>query len=229
LYITSGYTASDIFTDALKSTLYTDKLQVVNLGANYDLADSWAGSNMAQVTLSQGLNLPGVTTTGSFGLSRADGHSDFTKVAATADRLQPIGGPFQFFAAVTGQYSWAPLLSSQQFGFGGQQFGRGYDSSELTGDDGIAGSIELRYAVPPIVPRGTAEAFTFYDIGKLWNYGDFSDAESAASAGFGLRFAFAPNVSGSLILAKPLTRKNTAPDNGDGKDPRGFFSVTARF
>ena len=134
--------------------LYEDKLRIAGFTVNYDLADGWGGSNLAQATLSQGLDILGVRQTGSIDLSRADGHSDFTKLAGNVGRLQTLTGSVRVYAAAEGQYAWSPLFSSEQFGFGGQQFGRGYDASELTADNGVATTIErAAYSPPPVLPR----------------------------------------------------------------------------
>lgn len=224
------FTIKDILTDALSTELYHDKLAIAGLSASYDRMDAWGGSDLAQLKLSQGLDLPGVTRTGSPDLSRADGHSDFTRLTGNAGRLQGITDTVRLYVAAEGQYAWSPLLSSEQFGFGGQQFGRAYDASELTGDDGLAASAEFRYS-PPILslPEPRPELFAFYDIGRVWDYRDWVGGVSAASAGLGVRFALGGHLSGSLTLAKPLTHKVAAPEYGTGKAPRAWFSLSAHF
>ena len=49
-------------------------------------------------------------------------------------------------AALSGQWASGPLYSSEEFGYGGKNFGRAYDQSELTGDHGVAASVEVDYA-----------------------------------------------------------------------------------
>ena len=140
-----------------------------------------------------------------------------------ASRLQPLTGKIRFYVAVTGQYAWSPLLSSEQFGFGGEPFGRAYDSSELTGDNGMAGMTELRYSVPEFIPHLTSEAFAFWDLGRVWDHDATGDAENAASAGIGLRVMHENGLSGSLTLAQPLTRDVSAPSYGHGDAPGSSF------
>ena len=48
-------------------------------------------------------------------------------------------------ASAMGQLTNDRLLSSEKFSIGGSQFGRGYDFSEITGETGVAFSIEPRY------------------------------------------------------------------------------------
>jgi hemolysin activation/secretion protein len=225
LYVGGEFLVKDISTDALSSELYRDRLRIVSLESNGDLADPYGGANLGQVKLSQGLDILGVTKTGSLDLSRVAGHSDFTRLSGTLERLQTINATLRLYTAATGQYAWSPLLVSEQFGFGGQQFGRAYDASELTGDDGVAGMAELRCTPPITLPNASSELFAFYDIGRLWNYGAIADAESAASTGIGLRFAFGDHVTANLTLAQPLTRPVATPEYGTGRTPRAFFSV----
>ena len=229
LTVGADFTVKDIATDALGNELYHDRLRIIGISASYDRSDGWGGSNLVQTKLSQGLDLAGATETGSPDLSCADGHSDFTRATGNAGRLQTITDSVRLYVAGEGQYAWSPLLSSEQFGFGGQQFGRAYDASELTGDDGLAALAELRYDPPSFLPDMHPELFGFYDIGRVWDYNSWSGGESAASAGFGVRFALGPHLSGSLMLAKPLTHMVAAPEYGNGKAPRAFFSLTGRF
>ena len=228
LFVGGDFMLKDTATDALTSQLYDDTLRIASVSANYDNSDRWGGANQAQLKVSQGLDVLGASKNGSSDLSRADGHSDFTRVTGNVSRLQNITNDVSLFAAGTGQYAWSPLLSSEQFGFGGQQFGRAYDYSELTGDDGVSGMMELRYSGLPEIPRGSEQLFAFYDIGRVWNYGASAEAESAASAGVGFRFTFTSHLSGSLTLAQPLTRKVAAPEYGHGEDSRVFFSLTMK-
>lgn len=228
LYLGAGLEFKTDDTDVLEANLYRDVVRIASLDASYDINDNLGGANLATVKFSQGLDILGARETGSDNLSRANGHSDFTKVDATLSRLQEVDENFQLYLAASGQYSWSPLLSSEQFGYGGQQFGRAYDYSEITGDDGIAGAVELRYTSVPLFLNVSSQPFIFYDIGKVWNDGSVEDP-SGSSAGFGVRFAHDDNLSGSVTVAKPLTKQEDAPDSGNSKAARIFFSLSCRF
>ena len=229
LYLSSDLVIKDITTDALDTRLYHDKLTIVSVGVNADNIDRWGGANTAQAKVSQGLELLGASPTGSPDLSRADGHSDFTRLSVTVNRLQAVTGQLRVYAAATGQYAWSPLLSSEQFGYGGQQFGRAFDPSELTGDNGMAGVVELRYSPPILIPHTTSELYTFYDIGRVWNFNDAENMQGGSSVGVGWRFAWGPHLSANLSIAQPLTISASAPGNGNEKGPRGFFSVNLTY
>ena len=228
LYLTCDLTAKDVVTDALQQRLYADRLRIASAQAHYDIQDKWSGADLAEVKLSQGLDLPGVTKTGTLNLSRADGHSDFTRVTGNASRLQAMTEDVRLFVAAEGQYAWSPLLSSEQFGFGGQQFGRAFDPSELTGDDGIAGAVELRYTPPIHIPNLGLESFAFADAGRVWNYTD-GKPTCASSVGIGARYSYGSNLWGMLTLAQPINHEVAAPSYGNGKNPRVFFSLNSNF
>ena len=78
-------------------------------------------------------------------VARFDGESDFTKVHFELSRDQNFYRGFWVQAFAMGQLSNDRLLSSEKFSIGGSQFGRGYDFLEITGETGVAFSIEPRY------------------------------------------------------------------------------------
>jgi hemolysin activation/secretion protein len=223
---------ADVSTDVLGVNLYKDYIRALRPGIQFDRSDDLNGSTSATLTLSQGLDILGARKSGSPNLSRAQGHSDFTKVAATVSRVQNLGTDWQAYMAVSGQYAGSPLLSSEQFGYGGQAFGRGYDPSEMTGDHGVSAAMELRYN--GLAPRKSTgfQPFVFYDLGKVWNTGDPSlDATvSGSSAGGGLKFINNHGISGSLSVAVPLTRPaSTPPSYTGGSGPRILFQLASHF
>jgi hemolysin activation/secretion protein len=180
--------------------------------------------------LSQGLDVLGARTPGSPNLSRADGRSDFTKLIADAQRVQSLGGNWSLLSAVSGQYGFCSLLASEQFGIGGVNFVRAYDPAELTGDSGIAGKLELQYGEKSTtIGLESYQVYSYYDAGRVWNRQALAGEVNAASAtatGIGARFAVTDAVTGSIEIAKPLTRNVATEGN---RNPRVFFSMVARF
>lgn len=222
--------AKDIDTDILGTTnLYEDRLRVLRASAIYDNAYWLGGANLFSATASFGLDGFGASEAGSLNLSRAEGHSDFTKLELTAARLQPVVQHWSIYAALAGQVADKPLLSSEEFGYGGQVFGRAYDASELTGDHGVAGSVELRYGGLPEWGGLHSQLFGFYDFGKVWNRDSTAGDAAAASAGAGIRVNYGEDLSASFSVAQPLTRDIQTPLYGDKKNPRLLFTVNYRF
>jgi hemolysin activation/secretion protein len=218
-------------TDILTVPLTRDNIRTARFNVNYQRADAWEGQNLVDGTLSQGLPLLGASRPHQWYLSNAGAKPDFTKFNLSVSRLQNLAEGWDVYAAASGQLSTGPLYSSEQFGFGGQAFGRAYDDSEITGDRGIAASAELRYS--GIKPWYGLQPipYQFYDTGAVWNGGpNATKAYAAASSvGAGFRMLSEYGVSGNLGFAFPLTRKVANPLYGNGKNPRVFFQVAFGF
>jgi hemolysin activation/secretion protein len=178
---------------------------------------------------SQGLPILGASRADSALLSRSNGHADFTKLAVTATRQQALGGDWSALIGLAGQKASVPLLVSEQFPLGGARFGRAYDPAEIAGDDGIAGSLELRFGRSPQRRwLRSYQIYGFYDLGAVWNMGvsDATRRQSLASAGGGFRLFLPHDVVATLEIARPLTRIVAA--EGD-KPVRVLTSVSASF
>ena len=227
----AAFEFKDTTTDVLRNELYTDHIRALRLTTSLAHADTWDGTSYGLLRLSHGLDILGARETGSPNLSRAEGHSDFTKLEASLSRVQQIARSWQVYGGVSGQYAWNPLLSTEEFGYGGQSFGRAYDPSEITGDHGLAGSVELRYGgLPALGEVLRFQPFGFYDIGKVWNRDNGIDEDtSGASAGLGTRFFHDNGISGSFYGAVPLTRPADAPPSGNGKSARLLFQLGYSF
>lgn len=216
-----------------------DKLWVLRFGGSYSLTDSYGGRNDLSVQLSHGLRMANASRPERANISKKFGRTDFTKLTATASRLQAITGPYAVLAAVTGQVTpGQSLLSAEQFGVGGAAFGRGYDPSELTGDNGVAAKVEFQatYGLP-YYRLQTAQLFSFYDAGYVrsrypfsLNSGSQSHA-TLASLGGGVRLALRGGYLTTFEIAKPLTRPPAifVGHLGDPKAPRFYFSFIASF
>jgi hemolysin activation/secretion protein len=210
----------------------TDSQRIARLNGQITYLDNYAGYNVSNVVVSQGIEIFGSSKKGDAGLSRAAGDPGFTKVNADISRLQHIYGDLTGLFAMTGQYSAESLLSSEQFGFGGNQFGRGYDYSEITGDSGLAAKAELGYTINTQRKYlDSYQPYVFYDIGKVWNRSPAAGQpvqESGASAGIGTRLTFTQSLLGDVFIAKPLTR-DVASRGDHGDDYRFKFALTKNF
>lgn len=230
-YVTGQFDYRDSKTTTLDSLTTRDHIRSVSLGTSYDWVDSWLGVTLLSLNASQGLDILDATETGTPNLSRAAGHSDFTKVNFDASRLQEIDGPVSLLASFTGQYAFSQLLAAQQFSFGGPDFGRAYEPSELTGDHGAAVSLELRYDVNNDDEYfNEFQFYTSYDIGAVWQIENngIDNRVSGSSVAAGIRMNISEGLSGDLQVAVPLTKDVSSYGSG-GDDPRGYFSITTRF
>ena len=225
-----GYTNRDSETEILGELDSEDRLRIVNLGMSYDFVDEYRGINLVSFNLSKGFDIFDSTKTGTAKLTRLAGHSDFTKVTGEMLRLQQLAPSWMLLGELSWQYSFDKLLASEEFGVGGAKFGRAYDSSEITGDQGLAFKLELQKAFQPKKKYlRDLQAYAFFDYGKVWNRIETtagSKTQDLDSLGIGIRFNITDMISGYLEWNKPLNQKVASEGNKDG---RAFFSLSAKF
>lgn len=223
-----GFALRDSTTEFFGRVDSKDKLRVANLGFSYDFVDSYRGVNLLSVNWSQGLGLLGASKPGSPRVSRPEGRSAFTKLSGEALRLQQLGPGWMLLGAMSWQFSFEKLLASEEFGAGGSQFGRGFDSSEITGDHGAAFKLELQknFAINKALVKDI-QAYAFFDYGKVWSRLKVSSKkDDLRSIGLGFRFNVTDYLSGYLEWDKPLNRIVASEGN---KDARLFFNLSASF
>lgn len=222
-------------TDSLGQQLSQDNIREITLGITYDFADSFlhGAVNLINLGVGQGLSGLGSTPENSKTSSRPGVPPDFTRLYMTLSRLQQLYPSWSWLFAATGQFAGSRLFTSEQFGYGGDPFGRAYDPSELLGDSGVSFRTELQFT--PLVHATSltgTQLYGFYDIGQIWNRHECGcgnpepQEASGASAGAGVRANLGPYVSASVEVAKPLTRDVATYQN---KDARFFGSLTFRY
>jgi len=208
---------------------FDDRLRVVRARLNYNRSGETFFSS-AVLRISQGLDVLGASQERSGPLSRFDGHPQFTKVSGDLSHAQSIYAGLSAQVAAIGQKSANSLLASEEFAIGGSRFGRAYDFAEVTGEDGVAGSLELRYSFEDAFNLiDNLQFYGSYDIGAVWNRnatGTFR-RHSLSSAAVGVRINLPRSIFASLEAAKPLTRQ--VETSGGNTDPRYFFSLSVGF
>ena len=218
--------------DAAPALETEDRLRVLRLDADYSFLDGWNGFNAINFEISKGFTILGGSKGTDTDTSRSGGEGSFTKFAFEGSRYQRLWGPISLQLGAAGQFSPNTLLAGEEFGLGGSQFGRGYDFSELTGEQGLIGKMDFVFtkSLGYSYLQGY-EAYAFYDVGRVWQHdrGAGEEAhESLASTGFGTRLTFTDWLSGEALLAFPLTR-DVQSRGRSGDDPRFHFSLTSRF
>jgi hemolysin activation/secretion protein len=169
---------------------FDDRLRVLRFGVDYGLNDSLNGQNALGIEISRGLDVLGASDGNYAGQSRAksrtDGHAVFTKLTLNATRRQKLGDKWAVQLSVAGQKSDERLLSNEEFYIGGAQFGRAYDSGEISGDDGAAASAEIQYGEFLSLPYlDSYQFYGFYDFGIVWETEatDFNGRTTLSSTG----------------------------------------------
>ncbi len=214
---------------AIGQSIGRDRLTVVEVGAGMDFEDvipRWllpfdflaAAESHVDVSVRQGLPFFGATSDADLSKSRLDGTAQFTTFQARLERTQGVFNRFDLYLGAAGQYSLDTLLSPEEFRVGGDEFGRGYNPSEISGEHGIGATAELRYHDRPSLWMLEAyEAYVFYDYGLVWNEDDgFAPRSDLASAGLGARTEIGEDTYFDVELARTLTRilgsRNTPED-----------------
>lgn len=219
LDVTAQFTHRNQQTDVLEQLFSEDRIRTASVNGRYNFSDAWDGANLISLELSQGLDVMNASRPGEPRLSRTSGSGQFTKLTAELARLQTIDDDFSVLVAAIGQKASTSLLSSEQFGFGGSRFGRGYDASEISGDEGMAAAVELRWNAYR-EDLWAVQPYGFYDIGVVQDKQPNADPVSAASAGLGLRVQW-DQVSFEGNVAFPLTYTPATPKFfAENKDPR---------
>lgn len=223
-----------IYRDSKSKTLgllqSEDRTRAINLGLTYDYADKWQGVNSLSIKLTKGLNVLDATETGSANLSRAEGQSDFTKLNISLSRQQELSNGFSLLFATSIQKTNDALLSSEEFGYGGDQYGRAYDSSTITGDEGFSAKAELKYTNKlPLSAYNYYQLYTFYDVGSISSNKTTSNTTTAGSSyGAGIRFGITKKVTGNIEVAQPLS-KELSTLNSQSDTPRWFSNLNIQF
>lgn len=227
---------SDVF-----GRLSDDNLRVVRATADFDFVDSWLGGSRPAVTairvrVSQGFDALGATNSNSRFRSRVNADGSFTALDTEILRYQRVGIPgVTVLLAARGQITSEAVLASEEFGFGGSVYGRGYDPSSILGDRGVAGKIELQYnrSVDGAIPLlEDYEVFGFLDAGLVQNIdvaGPVStDIDELYSVGAGVRLGFEHGFESEVLLA--WRGMSTSSVENLGADRlRALFRVVKRF
>ncbi len=204
---------------------YADNVVVLRGAFNADTNGPGRSSNLfAQVSAGQ-RGQPGSQP--GEGLSRADASRRFVKVNVHGSHYRDLGPRTGLFLSAQGQWSPDRLLSSEEFVVGGAPYGRGYNYAEIGGDQGVAGSAELRAGfAPKRGPFSFLQAYGFFDAGKVWNLKRTGGDADLASTGGGVRARVGDRATFTIEAARPLTR---TPFERRKKTWRPFFALSTRF
>jgi hemolysin activation/secretion protein len=199
-----------------------DKLRVLRIGADVDWLDSAGGVNLVSLTASRGLDILGASKDTSLVKAKADGNYDFTKANVRLYRLQDFGGAIDGAFSIDGQYALETLPASEGCGYGGSQYGRGFDGFQLAGDHCLKASAEIRWHIKdgPKVFNGL-QLYGFGDWGKVWKEGEPLPGEyaekDATSAGLGVRFGLGKKASMTIEYAHPFEEEVGLEGNKNGR------------
>jgi hemolysin activation/secretion protein len=217
--------------DVLGSVLTRDRIRKAYIKADYNGQGFMGGHDYFSLNFSHGLKALGSNDNGDLNLSRAAAKPDFSKLEATWQHQRMLTPDLLFNSVLIGQRASKALYSSEEFGFGGEQNARAYDSAEITGDHGLGATLELHYTSLPDKYGLTLRPFAFYDIGKIWNIDNGQpDGLSIADIGAGINMSHTSGLVGKLTIAQPLSKTIDTPVYGrNGHNPRLYFQIKHNF
>ena len=119
-----------------------------------------------------------------------------------------------------GQQSAYVLPDGERYKIGGERLGRGFEVTEIAGDQGLGAKAELRREMSSAAAvMGKTSLYGFYDFAAAWKQ-DLPGRESAATAGLGFAIEYW-RLSGFIEVAKPLTHADVEGD----RDAKVFAEV----
>ncbi|TDX61367.1 hemolysin activation/secretion protein [Methylosinus sp. sav-2] len=199
-----------------------------------------------QLNASFTLNMrPAGSNETAFDNKRAYASGSFTHFNLDVSHLQELPGGFQGYGRIVGQIADGPLASSEQISVGGLDTVRGYLESEVLGDTGAAGTVELR---SPNVGEILQDAFkreagadrlpvSLFNEWRLFGFVDKGVVEvihplaeqqahfNLWSYGFGARIKLLDHVSGMFVYSMPMISQLYT----QAKEPRLNFRVWGEF
>jgi hemolysin activation/secretion protein len=228
LTLTAAAGFSDVSESDLGGAIYNDHIRTVSMTADYRLQDPFGGKNYLTLTGRRGLDILGASHIDDDLLSRDGASGQFSVLDLWFTRYQTLSDAWSVKIAAASQSASTKLLTSQQFYLGGAAFGRGYGSAEISGDNGVAGSLELRFdqSLNQTYLQGY-QLYGFADSGAAWNVGyGLADGLSLTSVGAGVRFHLVGDLRADIGVAVPLSYR--APDN-QSRSARLLFSLSNAF
>lgn len=207
---------------------------------------TWQGEgHLTQLNATITAGLRGIgSSRDEFDAKRFDATASFITLHADISHTQDFAGGFQLYGKLQGQAADQPLVSSEQFSLGGQDTVRGYLESEVLGDYGVAGTLELR--TPNLAqyleqklpnPLGDPIKYNAFDDWRFFAFVDGANARiheplteqqshfDLASYGVGMRMKTLRYLNSIVFVGVPLTSQQVTVAN----HPRFSFRVWGEF
>jgi hemolysin activation/secretion protein len=163
-----------------------------------------------------------------FELNRHGASANFIYFRGDLSHTRDLPEGFQVFIKTQGQAADEPLVNSEQFSGGGLGTVRGLLESEVLGDNGLLGTIELRSPSLSSFLGKTVDEWRFYifsDGGVLTQNDPLVETPyeyNLVSVGAGTRIKVFDHLSGSLDLGIPLvvdSIESSVPANAYVQNP----------
>jgi hemolysin activation/secretion protein len=207
--------------------IYTDQVRTATFAADGNYADGSGGHDYLGLAFRQGFGALGATPQDDPLVSHWGASGTFSILGFAFSRYQSLNSAWSIRVAAAGQVAAEPLMYSQQFYVGGAAFGRGFDAGLISGDDGVAGTAELRFDRNFNSNLAKSyELYAFFDSGAAWDYHDESGTLYLMSVGLGARLYITDNFQAGVAVAVPVDYRT---GTGDHQGPRFLFSLSDTF
>lgn len=195
---------------------------VASYSATFQLDKSTTQMN---ASLTYNLRTPS-SSAADFDNKRYDASPNFTHFNLDVSHTQQLPEGMQLFGRVQTQLADGPLVSSEQFSLGGLDTVRGYLESEVLGDNGVAGTVELRSPdvggiLQKHLKNETGQGSPRFNTFDEWRFFAFTDGGEATvlkplsdpdqishfeewSYGIGTSFKFFDHVNGMVVASMPM-------------------------
>ena len=204
-------------------------LRVARFGVNYlhdDRTGRWLGN------LDMDVGIGGLGATPGF---EGGPQSSFQKINGMAARVERLPHNLLGVVRINGQYTPQSLFAAEQMFIGGPYSIRGYQPTEVLGDYGIAGSVELRFPIPGLdkikkkpeffqAVKDRVRLLVFYDWGYVNSHHDLYiyPKNFLHSVGVGATISVMDGLSTQLGVGFPL-----GPRSLGEASARMYFTVNA--
>jgi len=215
----AGFDWDDLDITRDGAPLRTENLRVLELGGRISGRTGTSGQYLLGVQVRRGLD--------AFG-SRLDAldivddprRKDFLMTKLQFTELLRFAQRWSVRFDAFGQQSAYVLPDGERYKIGGERLGRGFEVTEIAGDQGLGAKAELRREISGAAATfGKTSLYGFYDFAAAWKQ-DQPGRESAASAGVGFAVEYW-RLTGFIEVAKPLTHADVEGD----RQPKVFAEV----
>ena len=158
----------------------------------------------------------------------------FDKYNIEAQRLQTLTAHLSLLVGFTAQVAGKNLTSTEQLYLGGPRGVRAFPVGEASGDEGVTGSLELRYLIPGVSIFGAAVQLSpFYDIGQVRLRknplaSDTNNVRTLSAYGIGLGVGKLDAFSLRVDVAFPGSGGDPVSDTRE-RDPRFWAQLVTFF
>jgi hemolysin activation/secretion protein len=180
-----------------------------------------------------------------FDNKRFDASPSFAHLNVDLSHTQQLPEGFQLYGKVQAQAADGPLVSSEQLSVGGLDTVRGYLESEVLGDNGVVGNLELRSPdvgemLQKQVKNEAGQGSPHFSTFNEWRFFTFADAGTVSilkplpeqqstfdvwSYGVGTKFKMFDHLNGTVVFSVPMISQAYT----QARDPRVNFRIWGEF